>query len=58
MDKVILVEINVRSHLDSGKVKAAQSKINEYIRENLLDVLSVSLFKEDKDNYIFTITTR
>lgn len=58
MDKVILVEINVRSYLDSGKVEAAQQKINEYIRENLLDVLSVSLFKEDKDNYIFTITTR
>lgn len=58
MDKVILVEVNVRNYLRDSKVKAAQDKINEYIRDSHLDVLSVSLFKNDDDNYIFTITTR
>ncbi len=58
MDKIILVEINVGSYLRDSKVKAAQEKINEYIRNNHLEVLSVSLFKNDEDNYLFTITTR
>ena len=58
MDKVILVEINVRSKTRSYKVKGAQEKINEYIKENCLDVISVSLFKEDEDNYLFTLTLR
>ncbi len=58
MEKVILVEINVRSYFRDSKVKKAQEKINEYIKEHCLDVISVSLFKEDEDNYLFTLTLR
>lgn len=58
MDKVILVEIKVRSYGRDFKVKTAQEKINEYIIEHDLDVISVSLFKEDEDNYLFTLTLR
>ncbi len=48
----------MRSYLSSGKVRAAQERINEYIRENCLDVISVSLFREDEDNYLFTLTVQ
>lgn len=58
MDKVILVEINVKSYFRDSKVKAAQDKINEYISERRLDVISVSLFRSDEDNFLFTLTTR
>lgn len=58
MEKVILKEVNVRRFLRSGKVKGAQEEINMFIKENCLDVISVSLFKEDEDNYLFTLTLR
>lgn len=58
MDKVILVEINVRGYFRDSQVKAAQDKINEYISERRLDVISVSLFRSDEDNFLFTLTTR
>ena len=58
MDKVVLVKVNVRSYLRDGKLNAAQTKINEYIRDNSLDVICVSLFKEDENEYIFTLTLR
>lgn len=58
MKKVILVEINVRSYTNSYKLNGAQEKINEYIIENNLDVISASLFKESNDKYIFTLTLK
>ncbi len=56
MKKVILHKVNVRSFISSGKLKAAQDKINEYIIENRLSVLSVSLYKENDDEFLFTLT--
>ena len=38
------------------KTQTAEKKINEFIYENNLDVISVSLFKENEDEYIFTLT--
>ena len=58
MDKVILEKVNVRSFTHSTKLKSAQKKINEYIMENNLDVICVSLFKENDDEYLFTLTVR
>lgn len=58
MNKVIIKTINVKSILASAKVKAAENKINEFIDENNLDVISVSLFKESENEYIFTLTLR
>ena len=58
MNKVIIKTINVRSYVASTKVKAAENTINKFIDENNLDVISVSLFKENEDEYIFTLTLR
>lgn len=58
MNKVIIKTINVRSYVTSAKVKAAENTINKFIDENNLDVISVSLFKENEDEYIFTLTLR
>lgn len=58
MNKVIIKTINVRSYVASAKVKAAENTINKFIDENNLDVISVSLFKESEDEYIFTLTLR
>lgn len=58
MNKVIIKTINVRSYVASAKVKAAEKTINKFIDENNLDVISVSLFKENEDEYIFTLTLR
>lgn len=58
MNKVVLVKINVRSYFRDAKLNAAQEKINEYIHDNSLDVICVSLFKEDENEYIFTLTLR
>lgn len=58
MNKVIIKTINVRSYVASAKVKAAENTINKFIDENNLDVISVSLFKENEDEYIFTLTLR
>lgn len=58
MEKVILVKINVRNYFRDSKVEKAQEKINEYIKEHCLGVINVSLFKEDEDNYLFTLTLR
>lgn len=58
MNKVIIKTINVRGYVASAKVKAAENEINKIIDENNLDVISVSLFKENEDEYIFTLTLR
>ena len=58
MYSVILKNIDVGSFFSDSKKKKAQEKINAYIAENELDVVSVSLFKENEDNYLFTITVR
>lgn len=59
MNKVIIKTINVRSYIGSvAKVKAAENEINKFIDDNNLDVISVSLFKENEDEYIFTLTLR
>lgn len=59
MNKVIIKTINVRSYVGSvAKVNAAENEINRIIDENNLDVISVSLFKENEDEYIFTLTLR
>lgn len=58
MNKVILVNINVRSYVRSAKFNAAQEKINDYIIDNGLDVNSVSLFIKNENEYIFTITLK
>lgn len=55
MRNVILYKVNVRDYVSTEKVKGAQKKINEYINTNNLNVVSVSLFKED-DDYLFTLT--
>jgi hypothetical protein len=56
MKKVIIKTINVRSYMQDVKTQTAEKKINEFIYENNLDVISVSLFKENEDEYIFTLT--
>lgn len=56
MKKVILIEINVSAYFGEVKLKKSQEKINEYIEKKDLDVSSVSLFKENEDKYIFTLT--
>lgn len=56
MEKIILIEINVSEYFRDTKLKKAQEKINEYIKKEDLDVSSVSLFKENEDKYIFTLT--
>lgn len=56
MKKVILHKINVGSFFSDVKLRVAQEKINEYIIENHLNVVSVSLFKESDDEYLFTLT--
>ena len=58
MKKIKLVKINVRSYMRDSKFQAAEDKINEYIVNSNLDVISVSLFKENEDEYIFTLTLR
>lgn len=58
MDKVILVEVNVWGYARDSKVKTAQNKINEYISEHNLDVISASLLRSDEDNFLFTLTMR
>lgn len=58
MSKVILVEIDVRNYLRSCKRENAQKMINEYIADKNLDVISASLFIENEDKYIFTLTLR
>lgn len=56
MKRVILHKVNVKSFFSSAKLKTAQDKINEYIIENKLNVVSVSLYKENDDEYLFTLT--
>ena len=56
MTKVILFKVNLRSYFREKKLSAAEEKVNTYIRENNLNVASVSLFKENDDEYIFTLT--
>lgn len=56
MKRVVLKKINVCSFIRDAKQRAAEDKINAFIRENNLNVVSVSLFIEDEDNYIFTLT--
>lgn len=58
MKKVILKKIDVRCFVGSAKLSGAEQRINEYIIEEKLDVISVSLFKEDDDTYIFSLTLR
>jgi hypothetical protein len=56
MKKVILYKVNVRSFFRDAKLRAAEETINRYINENNLNVASVSLFKENDDEYLFTLT--
>ncbi|WP_394887667.1 hypothetical protein [Clostridium butyricum] len=56
MKKIILHTVNVERFVRSAKQKGAQDKINEFITENNLNVISVSLFKENEDEYLFTLT--
>ena len=58
MSKVILVEIDVRRYFSDCKRKKAQEMINEYIADKNLDVISASLFIENEDKYVFTLTLR
>jgi hypothetical protein len=54
--KIILEMVNVRSFVGSKKQDAAERKINEYITENNLEVISTSLFIKSDDEYLFTLT--
>ena len=58
MAKIILKNIDVHSFFRDSKLNKAEEQINAFIREEGIDVISVSLFKEDEDNYLFTLTVR
>lgn len=58
MDKVILKYIDVTQAFKGSEISEAQRKINEYLVEKNLDVISVSMCKEDTNKYIFALTLR
>lgn len=58
MNKIILVRVNVEKYKSNAKASKAQEKINEYIKNEKINVVAASLFKESEDEYLFTLTVK